>query len=101
MEIVEIINSPKQDKRFRVAVNMGGKIKNFDFGSAVGQTYIDHGDKVKRNNYLLRHTANATERKRITELIPSPAMFSAWLLWGDSTDLFDNIVELNKHLKHL
>jgi len=35
-----------------------------------------------RANYWKRHLANRTEDERITNLVPSPALFSAMLLWG-------------------
>ena len=48
-------------------------------------TYIDHHDKTKRANYWKRHlVANRTELHLITNLVPSPELFSAMLLWGDS-----------------
>jgi hypothetical protein len=100
MEIIELTNSPKEGKRFRVVMKMDdGKEKHFDFGAEGGSTYIDEGDKKKRENYWLRHLANKTERHRIENVIPSPATFSAWLLWGESSDLCDNLVALNKYFK--
>ena len=52
-------------------------------------------DKVKRENYLKRHLANKIENKLINDLIPSPALFSAFLLWGPSTNLEENIKQKN------
>jgi hypothetical protein len=90
--IVEITDSKKPSKRFCVTMNNG---KKFDFGLKNGSTYIDHHDKRLRANYLKRHLANRTEHRLISELIPSPALFSAMLLWGDSTSLNKNIQNLN------
>ena len=93
--IVEIIDSKKQSKRFCVRLDDG---KTFDFGLKNGSTYIDHHDKRLRANYWKRHLANRTEHRLISELIPSPALFSAMLLWGDSTSLNKNIQNLNHFL---
>ena len=90
--IVEIIDSKKQSKRFCVRLDDG---KTFDFGLKNGSTYIDHHDVKKRENYWKRHLANKTEHRLITNLIPSPALFSAMLLWGDSTSLNKNMRDLN------
>ena len=95
MMIVEITDSKKPSKRFCVRLANG---KTFDFGLKNGSTYIDHRDKKLRANYWKRHLANRTEHERITNLIPSNALFSAALLWGDSTSLNKNIQTLNHYL---
>lgn len=88
--IVSIEKSPLKNKRFRVHLNNGDK---YDFGLKDGQTYIDHKNKKLRENYLKRHYVN--EKKLIDNLIPSPALFSAYLLWT-GPNLEDNIKQLNK-----
>ena len=97
--IVKIIKSPIKHKRYRVFMDSG---KYFDFGLDTGSTYIDHHDKAKRRNYLLRHLANPIENKLISNLVPSPSLFSAYLLWGKYNDLMKNIKYLNQlwYLKH-
>ena len=92
MSIVAIRLSKKAHKRYEVEMNNG---KTFDFGLKDGFTYIDHHDKLKRKNYWLRHASNPIEKKLIMNLVPSPALFSAYLLWGDSTDIIQNINFLN------
>jgi hypothetical protein len=94
--IVKIIDSPLKNKRFRVFLNNN---KHFDFGLKNGSTFIDHHDKHKRLNYRKRHYANVKEKYLIDNLIPSASLFSYYLLWGDSNNLFENIDELNKLLK--
>jgi len=94
-EIIDITKSPKPDKRYRITLDIDGRPKSWDFGSAVGSTYIDNKDKVKRKAWFARHTARDTEKKRIEDLIPSAALFSAYILWGESTDITDNITRLN------
>jgi hypothetical protein len=102
IEIVDIKESPKPNKRLRITLDLTGTgehLKHWDFGAKKGQTYIDHGDVLKRNNFLKRHLANPTERHRVENIIPSPSLFSIALLWGDSTDLTENIHQLNSLLK--
>lgn len=96
IEIVELTKSPKDSKRFRIVLNIDGKQRHWDFGATSANTYIDEGNKVKRANYRKRHLANPVERERVENAIPSPALFSMVLLWGNSTDLTDNIVELQQ-----
>lgn len=97
--IVSIENSPIKHKRFRITMDSG---KTFDFGLEGGSTYIDHHDKTIRKNYWKRHFANKTEKQLITNLVPSPSLFSALLLWGESISLETNIRKLNElwKIKH-
>jgi len=94
VKIIEVIDSPKKNKRFRVYMDDG---KHYDFGLDTGSTYIDHHDKQKRLAYIARHLGNLREKKLIDNLIPSPALFSMVLLWGKHTNIEDNI----KYLNHL
>jgi hypothetical protein len=99
MKIVKIIKSPKKNKRFRVYLDDN---KYYDFGleNPVNGTYIDHHDKQIRENYRKRHLGNNQEYKLISNLTPSPSLFSYFLLWGDNESLNDNIKMLNNMLKN-
>ena len=90
--IVDIKPSPLKTKRYRVFLDNGNY---YDFGLKAGSTYLEHKDIFKRKAYWKRHYANPTEQILIDNLIPSPALFSARLLWGHSSDLYDNINHLN------
>jgi hypothetical protein len=99
MEIIELTKSPKDNKRYRIVLeDEDGKQKHWDFGAEGGSTFIDHADPKKRYNYLRRHLANPTERARIWGGVPSPALFSAVLLWGQTSDLTKQIITLQKIL---
>lgn len=77
-----IQKSTRAGKRF-MATYANGKVVHF--GQAGGQTYIDHGDKAKREAYLARH------KKRENWNDPfSAGALSRWLLWGDSTNMETN-----------
>ena len=68
-----------------------GKIKNLNFGSKNSSTYLDHHDKHKRDNYLNRHRVNEDWSKI------NAGSASALILWGKSTDLYENLITfLNK-----
>jgi len=74
--------SSRAGKRFQ-ATFANGKVVHF--GQVGGQTYIDHGDKAKREAYLVRH------KKRENWNDPySPGALSRWILWGDSTSFDTN-----------
>jgi hypothetical protein len=66
-----------------MATYANGKVVHF--GQEGGKTYIDEGDKIKRENYLLRH------KKRENWNDPfSAGSLSRYLLWGDSTNMETN-----------
>jgi hypothetical protein len=67
------------------------KGKLVHFGLAGSQTYLDHHDKVKRENYLKRHRANESWDKPMTR-----GALSRHLLWGNSTSLNENIKEFKR-----
>jgi len=99
MKIIKIENSPRKNKRFRVYMDD----KTFyDFGlkNPVKGAYIDHKDKKIRSNYQKRHLNNKNEYELITNLIPSPALYSYYLLWGDYDNVNDNIKMLNNMFKY-
>ena len=93
MKISKIIESPKLTKRYRVIMDTGD---HFDFGLDGGSTYLDHHDKNKREAYWKRHFGNPKEHHLILNITPSSALFSAMLLWGESTSLRENMNTLNK-----
>ena len=94
--ILNIRKSPVANKRYRVDIMTPAGTKQFDFGQQGGFTYIDGATESARSAYLKRHTANAVEDKLIRNLVPSPALLSAYLLWGQSRDLQENIKILNR-----
>lgn len=79
---MKIESSTRRDKRL-MATFQNGQVVHF--GSKGSKTYIDHGDKVKRTNYLARHKVNEDWSDPY-----SPGALSRYLLWGDSTSLDTN-----------
>lgn len=88
---MKIQPSTRKGKRFMVTFENG---KNVHFGQAGGQTYIDEGDKMKRDAYLKRHQS----RENWNDPYSSGAL-SRWLLWGNSTNLEANHIAFMKKFK--
>jgi hypothetical protein len=84
---MNLIKSTRKGKRFTAVF----EDKRVHFGSKNGNTYIDHGDKTKRLNYIKRHQVNEDFDNPY-----SAGSLSRWLLWGDSTDLYKNLKEFRK-----
>jgi hypothetical protein len=97
LEILDIIKSPSVNKRFRVYLNDD---TYYDFGLKNGQTYLDHKEELLKVNYWKRHIASPRENYLINNLIPSPALFSAYLLWGPYPNIYKNIENLNYLFKN-
>jgi hypothetical protein len=94
--IVSILKSPVKHKRYRAYIKkQNGQMEYYDFGLAGGQTFIDGRTEKERENYLKRHMGNKTEEALIKNLVPSPSLLSAFLLWGKSRDLNENVKYLN------
>ena len=81
--------STRKGKRFMAEIN--GKV--IHFGAKNGSTYLEHKDKVKRENYIKRHKVNEDWNKI------NPASLSRFILWGDSTNINDNIEDYKKRFK--
>jgi hypothetical protein len=88
--MIQIFLSDKPSKRFVAVYND----KKYYFGQPNANTYIDGTSETTRANYWKRHMANKTEKQRIDNLIMSPALLSAYILWGDYRDI-------NKNTKYL
>ena len=91
-----IYESATINKRF-VAVFVENDIIKFtsNFGSKTGATFIDHGDIIKRSNYLKRHSALNEDWNNPT----SAGALSKWILWGESDDIYNNIELFKKRFK--
>ena len=101
MRITSIKPSQHIGKRYVATFDTGdGKEKKFHFGQDGAYTYIDGAPEKIKEAYWARHYANAVERYRIDNLIPSAAMLSAYLLWGNSRDLETNLAYLNRLMKN-
>jgi len=89
-----IYESSRPDKRLvAIFVDENDIIKfTSNFGSKHGSTFIDHGDIIKRSNYLKRHSAlneNWDDYK-------SAGSLSRWILWGPSDNIETNIKAFKK-----
>lgn len=74
--------STRQNKRLQATFSNG---KTVHFGLKGGNTYIDHQDKQKRENYLKRHKAREDWNNPY-----SAGALSKFLLWGDYKTLEQN-----------
>jgi len=91
-EFIKLEKSNKPLKKYVfVYKEDNGKIKKIHFGSKTSKTFNDHNDETKRKNYLKRHKVNEDWTKI------NPGSLSAFILWGPSTDLYENLINyLNK-----
>ena len=86
-QFIRLDVSDRPSKKYVFIFRDDNKIKKIHFGSRNSQTYLDHHDKSKRNNYLKRHKALGEDWNAI-----NAASLSALLFCGDSTDLKKNLL---------
>jgi hypothetical protein len=92
MKIVSLEKSNRKDKKYVVLLDDG---KEYHFGLKNSITYVEGATKQKRDAFLARHQNNPLEKKLIENLVPSPALFSVYLLWN-TNDLDENVKILNR-----
>jgi hypothetical protein len=95
VQILDVVPSHRKDKKFKAVISDGREIH---FGLKGSVTYIDGASSDKRNAYLKRHLANKTENNLISNLIMSPSLLSAYILWN-TNDIAKNINILNTMLE--
>ena len=83
MRFLSLEKSTKPDKKY--VIKFTNPNKTIHFGSKNSLTYLDHHDKTKRENYILRHQV----REDWTKI--NAGSLSRYLLWGDSTNLQTNL----------
>ena len=79
IELLQFKISTRKNKKYMLLFNIDGKAKTIHFGSAVSQTYIDHLDDIKKENYIARHRPNENWDKI------NPASSSRYILWSKKT----------------
>lgn len=85
MELIDIVNSNRKNKKFAAIFDVNGKRKVVHFGDNRYEDYTIHKDKIRRNRYRLRHVNDDIRNPM------SPGALSWHILWGESTDLESNI----------
>jgi hypothetical protein len=99
-KIIDLTASRYFGKRYQATVEFpDGKQQKYQFGQDLAFTYVDGAPERTKEAYLARHMANPRENFLIMNLIPSPALFSMRLLWGDSRNLITNLDNLNRDLR--
>ena len=83
MKFENLTSSTRKNKRFKIVFSEPKKV--IHFGQRGSNTYIDHQDDRKRENYLKRHMVNEDWSE------VNPGSLSAFLLWGPSSDLKTNL----------
>ena len=94
MKILKVEKSERKGKKMKAVLDNGKEIR---FGQDGSETYVEGAPKAKRDNYWKRHLGNTTEKNLIENLIMSPSLLSAYVLWN-TPSLEKNIRILNDRL---
>ena len=84
MKFISLEKSNRKGKRYVMVLDEPKR--TLHFGSDVGSTYIDVGDKVKRENYIKRHQVNED-----WDAVNAGSL-SRYILWGDSKNINKNLL---------
>ena len=84
MRFISLKKSNKPNKK--LVITFSEPNLTIHFGSKNSSTFLDHHDKVKRNNYLKRHKVNEDWNQI------NAGSLSAYILWGDSSDMYANLI---------
>jgi hypothetical protein len=77
VELIQIEASTRKNKRLMAVFSNG---KKTHFGQKDGETFIDHQDAVKRDNYISRHRVNEDWTDPTTA-----STLSRYILWERPT----------------
>lgn len=88
---VEISKSSRAGKKYQATANTGNTGKTVHFGAVGYESFVDHKDPKRRENYISRHSNEDHSRSNIM----SPAFMSRWVLWEKPT-LKGAVAHLNK-----
>ena len=83
MRFAGLFTSTRLGKKYMIRFEDPDKV--IHFGSDVSKTYLDHGDKTKRANYIKRHEVNENWDQ------VNAGSLSRFILWGPSTSLRENL----------
>lgn len=95
MKLYKLYKSTNPAKKFDVYVidPNSGNVRKVSFGATGYEDYTMHHDKERRDRYWMRH-----RKDRLTD-ITSPGAWSAFVLWGSSTNINTNLKEMLKIFK--
>tara|TARA_R110000737_G_scaffold351666_1_gene394612 strand:- start:1344 stop:1643 length:300 start_codon:yes stop_codon:yes gene_type:complete len=95
---LDIKQSKSKNKRFTAVFTDTDFKKTIHFGlknPKIG-TYIDHGDKIIRKNYIARHQVR--EKKFYNSPLHASTL-SRFVLWGDARSLQQSIKDFKQKFK--
>ena len=84
MKFISLEKSNKANKK--LVIKFSEPTLTIHFGSKNSSTFLDHHDKIKRSNYLKRHRVNEDWNQ------VNAGSLSAYILWGDSSDMYANLI---------
>jgi hypothetical protein len=95
MKFLGLTVSDRYPKKFKAVFRLdSGRTKTIHFGDRRYGDYTQHHSKVRRDLYLQRHVSREDWTKPDTA-----GTLSAFILWGESTDILKNLLSYLKHFR--
>ena len=82
LQLVSVVRSPLRDKKYRA--NWSDNTHT-DFGASGYEDFTTHKDKERRRRYRARHINDDLSNPK------SAGALSYYILWGESTNMSENI----------
>lgn len=83
MKLIEIKPSTRKNKKLQAIFDIDGKKEVIHFGLKGSNTYLDHKNNEKKENYIARHEKREKTFWKNEPL--TPASLSRFILWNKPT----------------
>lgn len=91
MQIYSLEKSHRKDKKWMVRKEYPEEGKRIHFGSSSFQSFPEHKDEKRKDNYILRHYSNEN-----WDDLTTAGAWSKGLLWNKPT-LYDSIKDMEQY----
>jgi hypothetical protein len=81
-KLIKLVDSPIQEKKYRVYLEVDDKERHVDFGAAGYEDYTKHKEEARKALYLGRHKPREDWTK---SGILTAGFWSRWILWNQKT----------------
>jgi hypothetical protein len=94
---VKILKSHLPAKKYDAVFTFGdGHTKTIPFGAARYEDYTEHHDPIRRERYLKRHGLDSSKSNEDWSDPITAGSLSRYVLWGESTDIRENVKEFKR-----
>ena len=98
IEILEVIACDNDEFKYRVLLNHYGSKKSIYFGDIDESFFTETGDEIYKQKWINLALNKSNNKDILTDLRVCAFLFEYHILFGESDNIIDNIISLNKKL---